>query len=85
MNQRHHPRFLRRAAEWLAPPLIGLSLLGPTLAEAPLVRRTDPTDTPASQEATVEGNSANDLSVMLPFLITSPEGKRLAADLLASI
>ena len=85
MNQRHHPRFLRRAAEWLAPPLIGLSLLGPTLAEAPHVRRTDPPDTPASQEATVEGNSANDLSVMLPFLITSPEGKRLAADLLASI
>jgi len=85
MDQRHHPGFLRPAAAWLVPPLIGLSLLGSALAEPPPVRRIDATDTPASQEAPIEVDSANDLSIMLPLLITSSEGKRLAADLLDSI
>ncbi|MXQ14728.1 hypothetical protein [Microvirga makkahensis] len=82
MNQRHQPRFPRPAAGWLAPSLIGLSLLGPAFAEAPPAR---PIDAPESQEAPVKAETADDLSAMLSFLITSSERKHLAADLLDSL
>ncbi len=82
MTRRNRPKLLKPATGWLALPLIGLPLLGPGFAESLPAGRLDE---PVSHGPSDVVESANDLSVALPFLITSSERRRLAAELLDSI
>ncbi|WP_134499315.1 hypothetical protein [Microvirga pakistanensis] len=82
MTRRNRPKLLKPATGWLALPLIGLPLLGPGFAESLPAGRLDE---PVSHGPSDVAESANDLSAALPFLITSFERRRLAAELLDSI
>jgi hypothetical protein len=82
MNKRNHLKFYNPATELLAITLISLSLLGPVHAEDTPV---SPPDGSAGDGISVSVENANDLSAMLPFLLTSSERKRLAGELLDAI
>lgn len=82
MNQQDHLKFAKPATEFLAVTLITLSLIGPAIAED--VSSAIP-DATATDSLSVKGGSIDELSNMLPYLITSPDQKRLAAELLAAI
>ncbi len=81
MYKRDYFRLSHSTTEFLAIALISLSLMGPALAESPAV---DLPDASAESGPIVEEESG-DLSTMLPFLITSPDRKHLATQLLSAL
>lgn len=66
--------------ELLTTTLIGIALLGPAAAQAPPGDRA-----PMSDDATVKAAETGNLSTLLPLLLTSPDRRRLAADIEAFI
>ncbi|SCY53304.1 hypothetical protein [Microvirga guangxiensis] len=82
MNKRDHLKLSHPTTEFLAIALISLSLMGPALAQSP---PTDLPDASAIDAAPITKGGGSDLSDMLPFLITSPDRERLAADLLSAL
>ena len=87
MSGRHYPPFMTAASEMLAVATISVALLGPALSPA-LAADAAPagqTDIQAIGSHPVSTENAEDLSKLLPVLLTSAERKQLAADLEAFI
>ncbi len=75
----HKPSGFRHlTAELLATTLIGLSLLGPAVAQ------TSSTDRPDSDRFSAD-RSGTDFQNLLPLLLTSPDRKQFAENLEAAI
>ena len=83
MSGRRHPAFLTTASEMLAVATIAAALLGPALAADETLPGQSPTQAVSGQPVSAE--SAEDLSKLLPVLLTSSERKQLAAELEAAI
>lgn len=87
MSGRHYPPFMTAASEMLAVATISVALLGPALSPA-LAADAAPAGQPDIQAIgshPVSTENAEDLSKLLPVLLTSAERKQLAADLEAFI
>ncbi|QRM29365.1 hypothetical protein [Microvirga sp. VF16] len=67
-------------AELLTTTLIGIALLGPAVAQSPATGST-----PARESSLGKAEGADNLLTLLPLLLTSPDRRRLAADLEVSI
>jgi hypothetical protein len=83
MSGRRHPTFLTTASELLAAAAIGAALLGPALAADGTLQVPSPFQAVSSHPVSAEG--AEDLSNLLPVLLTSSERRQLAAELEAAI
>lgn len=83
MSGRDHSRFPNAAAEMLAVAMIGAALLGPAAA----AEATSLSVLQAQSEAGAPSGTVNpeELSKLLPLLLTSSERKQLATELEASI
>ena len=83
MSGRRHPAFLTTASEMLAVATIAAALLGPALAADETLPGQSPMQAVSGHPVSAE--SAEDLSKLLPVLLTSSERKQLAAELEAAI
>src|SRR3712207_2902333 len=83
MNVRHSPPFHTAAFRMLALAAVGAVLLGPAQAAGETPQGQTPAQAAGSPPAGADG--AEDLSRLLPVLLTSSERKQLAAELEAAI